>query len=125
MKKLDAFIVFICVATIVVVATDVIRKQTKKPTALKKEVVEIVSNDLEEDQNLEDQAYRVGYVQGQNSLFIQINRPDILVKTQEYASLKETANKHFENDPHYKEIMLKGYVDGYHKAAELLSCPGN
>ena len=69
--------------------------------------------------DLEKRAYEIGFDRGKNALYQQMGRFDkIEDKQTEYTVL-------IEENEETKEIQLKGYVDGYHKASESLQCPRN
>jgi hypothetical protein len=73
------------------------------------------------NENLEKEAYKIGYKNGQNAMLKQMGKPveEEEVDTQ-FMVFKEMPEKESEE---YKKIIQKGYVDGYHKASEDSTCP--
>lgn len=73
------------------------------------------------NENLEKEAYKIGYKKGQNSMLKQIGKPveEEEIDTQ-FMAFKEMPEKESEE---YKKIIQKGYVDGYHNASEDSTCP--
>lgn len=74
---------------------------------------------------LDAQAYRVGYLHGQNALFTQMNKPEELhvfhaTPQVQYTAIQDAPE---EERTRYSEIMTQGYIDGYHRASDSMSCP--
>jgi hypothetical protein len=87
---------------------------------IKSKIIEmdlIFENDEQIDR--EKIAYTQGYINGQNALFSQMNEPIRFVLSKKYFSYI----LQIESDKNLKEIISKGYVDGYHKACSMLQCP--
>jgi len=75
--------------------------------------------------DLQSKAYNIGYKSGQRAMYAQMNmQVNDEDKVAEYTSLEESDEiKSEEEKKKIEEIIQKGYVDGYHRASESLSCP--
>lgn len=75
--------------------------------------------------DLQSKAYNIGYKSGQRAMYTQMNmQVNDEDKVAEYTSLEESDEiKSEEEKKKIEEIIQKGYVDGYHRASESLSCP--
>jgi flagellar biosynthesis/type III secretory pathway protein FliH len=128
MKKIKGFIIIsVClfIATISYLSLQGGKQkfvQTTQPKVI--ETAEVVSEEIENKEfiSLEEEVYNAEYQRGRRNFYNQmgIAMPDKNEKKFEYAVLKEIPE---EEKSKYEEIMAKGYVDGYHKAGEALSCP--
>ena len=86
-----------------------------------KEVKEETKEIFVINENLEKEAYKIGYKNGQNAMFKQMGKPVEEDDTDtQFAVFKEMPERESEE---YKKIIQKGYVDGYHKASEDMTCP--
>lgn len=92
---------------------------TPEPHQIITEPKSIEKNDFTVD--AQDVAYKLGFEQGKMAFFKQINEPiqNSEIKKEEYTVLIESQ----EQQKEYDEAISKGYVDGYHKAADSIHCP--
>jgi hypothetical protein len=108
-------------------------KSSPKPIPIKDSVVNVSSFvDTEEDAttpqhfdgDIQSEAYSFGFKRGKDAFLIQSENPSAPPSTtkEEYAVLFEDKYSDEEKNT-YKESMLKGYIDGYHKTAETFYCP--
>jgi len=76
------------------------------------------------DGDIQSEAYLFGFKRGKDAFLIQTNNPDAPPSTtkEEYAVLIEDKYSDEEKEL-YKDAMLKGYIDGYHKTSEGFHCP--
>lgn len=74
----------------------------------------------QEYENLEEKIYNISYQKGRAAMLNQMGRPDLIGKTSEYTDSIEIPKEEQEK---YERIMDKAYVDGYHKAANIVVCP--
>jgi len=130
--KWQIFTVALCLGVVLTISLSPSSKNSiKKKQPPKKELVNVISeinvqNVQEEVKNenqildLDEKAFQIGYQKGQRAMLIQMGKPELINKTAEY-----TVN--FEIPENEKErleaIMSKAYVEGYHKASDLVYCP--
>ena len=76
---------------------------------------------IDEDQR--NIAYDIGYKKGYNNFMKTSVDPEAKEFVVEYTSNKEEKSKIDLDSEEIQEIIMKGYVDGYHKAGEFLHCP--
>lgn len=72
------------------------------------------------NENLEKEAYKNGYKNGQNAMLKQMGKIVEEEADTQFTVIKEMTKQESEE---YKKIIQKGYVDGYHKALEESTCP--
>lgn len=133
--KIDAFsfMVFgVSLIALVLVLTE--------PYSMKKELSEEIPHSTSEDVIKEEEvkkidvldedqteiAYKIGYKRGYDNFMktsVDSKNDDSAV---EYTSNKEKDKDKIDLESEVvQEIIMKGYVDGYHKAGESLHCPRN
>lgn len=88
----------------------------------------ITENITEENkvETLEEIAFRTGYATGRRNMLIQMGVEEVEEgekdKFVSYTSNLETTE---EDQERFKEIYMKAYVDGYHRAGDTINCPRN
>lgn len=97
-----------------------------KPDARSLPQVEPVVNEkistIASEEELMKEAYDQGYKRGQNAFLVQTNHPlASSFETKESYTVFVELNE--EQKEAYKEAATQGYVDGYHKASDLVQCP--
>jgi hypothetical protein len=82
------------------------------------------SVEAEEQQSIEEIAYKIGYNQGERAFMLQTMDPKaepIDFKDEQYTVALEMSP---EQKKSYQDNIDRGYVDGYHRGCEKFSCPG-
>jgi hypothetical protein len=101
--------------------------QTPPPAPVKFVEVDqaVVVPDQYAAEPLDAQAYRIGYLRGQNALFTQVNKPEELHVFHAEPQVQYTVSKDApeEEQARYSDIMMQGYIDGYHRASDSMQCP--
>ena len=122
MKARYAFLAIFVLFTFVFLPTIMKKKQKSKPT--ENMISDSILVEQEENVSLESEVYKVGFMKGQNAFMTQMNDPKAPPSDtkQEYTVSLDVPEEERKN---LKEIMLKGYVDGYHKESSSLYCPRN
>jgi hypothetical protein len=130
MKKMDIFPFVagsISLLAIILVLTEPSQQVNQAPVLAPNNHEEIGLETKEVKFVDEDQrriAYDVGYKKGYNNFMkTSVDTEDKV--TTEYTSNVEDQSKIDLESEEVQEIMMKGYVDGYHKAGESLHCPRN
>lgn len=77
---------------------------------------------VESFETIENKIYKIGYQRGQRAMLLQMGKPDLVDKSAEY-----TVNFEIPEDEKERldSIMSNAYVDGYHKAGDLIYCPNS
>jgi hypothetical protein len=125
--KWQFFLVVLCLGVILTVSISP-KKQPQKPKQnlnnhLSTHDIKIEPEaEPESIETIENKIYKIGYQRGQRAMLLQMEKPDLVDKSAEY-----TVNFEIPKDEKERldSIMSKAYVDGYHKAGDLLYCPKN
>lgn len=129
--KWQFFLVALCLGVILTVSISP-KKQPQKPKQnlnnhlstrdIKIEPETEPETEPESIETIENKIYKIGYQRGQRAMLLQMEKPDLVDKSAEY-----TVNFEIPKDEKERldSIMSKAYVDGYHKAGDLLYCPKN
>ena len=76
-------------------------------------------------ETLEEIAFRTGYATGRRNMLIQMGVEEVEEEGEEEKFVSYTSNLETteEDQERFKEIYMKAYVDGYHRAGETTNCP--
>ena len=135
MKLKVAFVAVFLVLGVLILSWSFSKKNALPPNEpiVDSKINSFVENNVDvlEDQSLpesfgdvESEAYSFGFKKGRDAFIIQSKDPNGLPPTtkEEYAVFIEKYDD--KEKEYYQEAMLRGYVDGYHKATETMYCPG-
>ena len=119
-NKWQIFLVALCLGVILTVSIS--PKKRQKPKQNLNNHLSTQDEIKIEPELIEDKIYNAGYQSGQRAMFLQMERPDLVNKIAEYTISLDVPKEEKER---LEEIRMKAYVDGYHRAGDMLYCPKN